>query len=404
MIDDIFVIILPIIIVIILQTVPCTSITYGVNTEIINSDKIIRLKKAYSFLVNTINTLMALFGVMTTFPKSDFSHLMDSKNTYDIISLLPIFDQSQSTYWVLLFILLSVAMLCPILYYISDHIEKKRRVDLSNDSANTDKHLLRKLIVRIMMFAVGAIVAWLSIIVLFKTRISLLNDTPLIMYMEYLIVLICLFINFRFQVKADRGNEVDPCGLGIISICCSAVWCTFVYSVFSISFLISLSTFIHINNFVVQEGVYHFYGIDCRIYLVLSSVFYAFLFIITSGGSRFREMQWYVYAFYIITVFNMFFTPMLSSIINEKAIFTATILMMFAFFYFCLSKYKTQAISQNDKSDIETSTKPTLLMLITNPTQRPIIKKAEPWSIATVIIAVVIVLAACVWPIVRIPG
>lgn len=392
MIDQASVIILPFLISGIIDNVPGLSIKYGIERTIADGIKIKSLTKVYTVLVFIITFIVTALGVMASYPKSDIFNLFDNKSTYDLVSFVSNTARTQDNYCLMLLLLSLISIITPALFYITGRFENKSK----NGNKSTDKQLSTDLIVRILMFSVGALVAWLSLIILLKTPVEILDKTPILLLMEYLIILLCLRINFRFQIKADRDEEKSPNVLGCIPICCSAVWCTFVYAVFGISFLLSFSTFRHINDFIVQQGIYGFWGYDCRSLLIMTSISYVVLFIATNNKG-FRGKAWYVFAFYVISVSYMILFPMIA-VDGKKTLNAFAVLFVFLFFYFCVSKIRKQT-SEHVKKQME-SNKTTV-----NSEKKSfwanVKDKIEPWTILMVVIAVLVVLVAEVVPLVK---
>ena len=363
---------------------------FGTNAPIVKKNevdaveikKVKYLKIVYTVLNWFIAILMIAFDAMAENPDIDFFNLIRGKSTYDAVSLLSNIDQPQNRYFGIFVFLICVAVIISALFFIAGHKENSAKRKTTATPSSAGKRLVLDLLHRIMMFSFGAFVAGFSLIVLFETPVEIVVETPLVKYIEYLIVFMCLFINFRFQIKADQKHEINPDTLGCISICGSAVWCTFIYSLFSISFLFSFSTFIHINDFVIQEQIYSYMTTDYRICLLFSSMSYAFLFIITSKG-RFRKKHWYVFAFYILSAGLLFFAPMLSALTGERVLTVLIFILLFCFFYFCYRKIMKQAKAVDKESASSVNERP------------------DPWTITTLGISAIIVLVAYVYPFVE---
>ena len=372
---------LPLVIAGILQFGTSRSIAADVEKENSNYNKKTQYLKNVYFISNLIiAVIMIILDTMVDFADIDIFNLIGGKNTYNVVSLLSNITQTQNDYWEMFVFFFCMAMITPMLFFIAGHIEKNHKEAVSN-SGLMSKQLFFDLINRVLMFSVGAFVAWLSLIILLRTPVNMLTESPFIKTMEYSLILLCLFINFRFQIMADREHETDPNTFGCVSICCSAIWCAFVYAVFSISFLLSFSTFLHINGFVVKEGIYLLMGIDCRIYLLLASIVYGMLFVVTSKGN-FRNKYVYIFAYYIFSAGFLFLTPMLFTT-DEPVLMVFAFITFFMFFWLVWRKAKKQMLEQKDESTINTKRRP------------------DPWAIATFLTSVIIVLIAAVYPLVK---
>ena len=355
------------------------------KSEIENAEplkKIKYLQRVYSYLAIVITLILIALEAKANYSFFDVFNLLDGQDAFDIVLLLSNVGQTQNNHLTMLVFLVGIAMITPTLFLIAGLREK----------IETAGKLFIEFLVRAGMFLVGAVVAWISLIVLIRTPAEVLTDIPFISAVQQLLILLCLFINFRFQYMADREHEKNPGTFGSISMCSSAIWCAFVYAVFSIAFLLSLSTFLHSNPLVVEEGIYLFMGMDSRVYLLAASIIYGVLFIIESGGS-FRTRSLWIFAAYAISAGLLFLHPMLFAQTGEHWTLVGTFIVFVPlFFLICwvlVYKFKRQVIKDEAEGKDESKDD--------EPTTHNK-GKLDPWTVATLSTSVLIVLIAVAWP------